>query len=85
MPKGNILIVDDIKNVLLALEMLLSPEFDRVHCISGPNQLLSELQQNTYNLVLLDMNFKSGVNTGNEGIYWLERIRESTPKYRSCL
>ncbi len=80
MPKGNILIVDDSKNVLLALEMLLSPEFDRVHCISGPNQLLSELQQNTYNLVLLDMNFKSGVNTGNEGIYWLERIREKYPE-----
>ncbi len=79
MSKGNILIVDDNKNVLLAIEMLLSQEFDRVSTISSPNQLISELRQNHYNLVLLDMNFKSGANTGNEGIYWLQRIREDHP------
>jgi DNA-binding NtrC family response regulator len=79
MAKGNILVVDDSKNVLMALEMLLSQEFDKVKCISGPNLLISELQANHYNLVLLDMNFKSGVNTGNEGIYWLQRIKESHP------
>ena len=79
MAKGNILVVDDSKNVLMALEMLLSQEFDKVQCISGPNLLISELHANQYNLVLLDMNFKSGVNTGNEGIYWLQRIRESHP------
>ena len=79
MAKGNILVVDDNKNLLLALEMLLSPEFDRVHCISNPNLLISELKENPYNLVLLDMNFKSGANTGNEGIFWLRRIREDHP------
>ena len=79
MAKGSILIVDDNKNVLLALEMLLSPEFDKVLCIPSPNQLLSELHSTKYNLVLLDMNFSSGVNTGNEGIYWLQRIRENYP------
>ncbi len=79
MAKGNVLIVDDNKNVLVALEMLLTSEFDRVHCISNPNLLLSELQNQRYNLVLLDMNFKAGVNTGNEGIYWLQRIKENQP------
>lgn len=79
MPKGNILIIDDNKNVLLALEMLLSSEFDTVNCLSNPKLLLSELQNNTYHLVLLDMNFKTGVNTGNEGIYWLQRIKEHQP------
>jgi DNA-binding NtrC family response regulator len=80
MARGSILIVDDSKNVLVALEMLLSQEFDRVCSISSPNRLISELRQNFYNLVLLDMNFKSGANTGNEGIYWLQRIREDHPE-----
>ncbi|MFP4557801.1 MAG: sigma-54-dependent transcriptional regulator [Bacteroidales bacterium] len=79
MSKGNILIVDDNRNVLLALEMLLAPEYNMVQCISNPNLLISELQSNSYNLVLLDMNFKAGVNTGNEGIYWLQRIKENHP------
>ncbi|NHB67934.1 sigma-54-dependent transcriptional regulator [Perlabentimonas gracilis] len=79
MAKGNILIVDDNKNVLLALEMLLAPEYNKVSCISNPNLLLSELQSNSYHLVLLDMNFKAGVNTGNEGLYWLQRIKENHP------
>ncbi len=79
MAKGNILIVDDNKNVLLALEMLLAPEYNKISCISNPNLLISELQSNNYHLVLLDMNFKAGVNTGNEGIYWLQRIKENHP------
>jgi DNA-binding NtrC family response regulator len=79
MAKGNILIVDDNKNVLLALEILLAPEYSKVSCISNPNLLISELQSNNYHLVLLDMNFKAGVNTGNEGIYWLQRIKENHP------
>ena len=79
MSKGNILIVDDNKNVLIALEMLLVSEYNKVQCISSPNHLISELQGNNYNLVLLDMNFKAGVNTGNEGIYWLQRIKENHP------
>jgi len=80
MPKGNILIVDDNKSVLSALDFLLTPEFDKVECLSSPNQLVSELRKNCYHLVLLDMNFKAGVNTGNEGIYWLNQIKENHPE-----
>lgn len=80
MAKGNILIVDDNKSVLTALEFLLSPEFDKVECISNPNLITSELEKTPYNLVLLDMNFKSGVNTGNEGIYWLKHIKTKKPE-----
>ena len=79
MAKGNILIIDDNKSVLSALEMLLSPQFDKVQCLSNPNLILSELTNDTYHLVLLDMNFKAGVNTGNEGIYWLTRIKDIYP------
>jgi len=78
--KGSILIVDDNKSILSTLEILLSPVFQTVTTLSNPNQILSELSQKDYNLVILDMNFQSGVNTGNEGIYWLERIMESNPE-----
>lgn len=80
MPKGNILIVDDNKSVLSALEILLSGEFDQVTCLSNPNLITTELRKNQYHLVLLDMNFKAGVNTGNEGIFWLNQIKESHPE-----
>lgn len=79
MAKGNILVVDDNKSVLSALEILLLPEFDDVKCLSNPNLLITELRKNPYHLVLLDMNFKAGVNTGNEGIFWLQQIKENHP------
>jgi DNA-binding NtrC family response regulator len=78
--KGNILVIDDNKSILSALEILLVPEFHEVTLLSNPNQILSELSRRDYNLVILDMNFKAGVNTGNEGLYWLERIKEEKPE-----
>jgi DNA-binding NtrC family response regulator len=77
--KGNILIVDDNKSILSTLEILLSPIFQTVTAISNPNQIPAELRKLDYNLVILDMNFQAGVNTGNEGIFWLEKIKESNP------
>jgi DNA-binding NtrC family response regulator len=78
--KGSILVIDDNKSILSALEILLIPEFHEVTLLSNPNQILNELSRKDYNLVILDMNFKAGVNTGNEGIYWLERIKETKPE-----
>jgi DNA-binding NtrC family response regulator len=78
--RGSILVIDDNKSILSAIEILLIPEFHEVTLLSNPNQILSELSRKDYNLVILDMNFKAGVNTGNEGIYWLERIKETKPE-----
>jgi DNA-binding NtrC family response regulator len=78
--KGNILVVDDNKSILSALEILLTPEFRVVTLLSNPEQIPTELRKNEYNIVLLDMNFRAGVNTGNEGIYWLGRIKETNPE-----
>ena len=80
MAKGNILIVDDNKNILSALEIFLTPEFQTVTTLSDPNRIPTELRKKDYNLVILDMNFNAGINTGNEGIYWLGRIKESNPE-----
>jgi DNA-binding NtrC family response regulator len=77
--KANILIVDDNKNILSTLEILLSPEFQVVKGLSDPGQIPTELKKLDYNVVILDMNFRAGLNTGNEGIYWLGRIKETDP------
>ena len=78
--KGNILIIDDNKSILSALDILLSPVFETVTLLSGTNQILSELRRKEYNLVILDMNFRAGVNTGNEGLFWLNQIKEANPE-----
>ena len=78
--KGNLLIVDDNKSILSALEILLSAEFQTVTTLSDPNQIPTELRKKDYNLVVLDMNFNAGINNGNEGIYWLNRIKETNPE-----
>jgi DNA-binding NtrC family response regulator len=78
-PKGNILIVDDNKSILSTLEILLSPEFHTITTLTNPNQIPTELRKTDYNIVILDMNFQAGVNSGNEGIYWLGRIKETNP------
>jgi DNA-binding NtrC family response regulator len=76
----SILIVDDNKSILSALEILLAPEFQEVTTLSDPSQIPTELRKKDYNLVILDMNFNAGINTGNEGIYWLSRIKETNPE-----
>jgi DNA-binding NtrC family response regulator len=79
MAKGNILIVDDNINIIRTLEILLGPEFEVVRGIKDPNRIPTELRTTEYNLVILDMNFLAGINTGNEGLYWLNRIKQGHP------
>jgi len=79
MTKGCILIVDDNKSILSALEILLMQEFQDITTLHDPGRIPAELEKKDYNLVLLDMNFKAGIYKGNEGIYWLGRIRETHP------
>jgi DNA-binding NtrC family response regulator len=76
---SKLLIVDDHKQVLKALIQLLEPEFESITGISNPNQITSYINKEEYDVILLDMNFSAGVNTGNEGIYWLNRIIKSDP------
>ena len=79
MKKGKILIADDNKELLIALRLFLSEHFSVIDTIKNPNLIPDYLRQKTYDLVLLDMNFTAGVNTGNEGIYWMKQIREIDP------
>jgi DNA-binding NtrC family response regulator len=77
--KGRLLIVDDHKQVLKALIQLLESEFESITGLSNPNQIISCISKEEFDVILLDMNFSAGVNTGNEGIYWLNRILKSYP------
>ncbi len=79
MHPGTILVVDDNKSVLTSLEMLLEDVFEHVETASNPNRILFFLDQAPPDLVVLDMNFSAGVNTGNEGLFWLRRIWEVAP------
>ncbi len=79
MKNANILIVDDNKSILSALELLLKGKCASVKTLSSPNMLLSTLQGKNFDVLLLDMNFSAGINTGNEGIYWLQRVLEQEP------
>ena len=76
---GKLLIIDDHKQVLKALIQLLEPEFESITGLSNPNQIISYINKEEFDVILLDMNFSAGVNTGNEGIYWLKRILKTDP------
>lgn len=76
MKDARIIIVDDNKSILSALELLLKGRCKKVKSLSSPNLLLGELQNERYEVLLLDMNFNAGINNGNEGIYWLQRVLE---------
>lgn len=75
MKDSRILIVDDNESVLSALELLLQPLCKELVTSNTPNRI-PNLLRNHFDVVLLDMNFSAGINTGNEGLYWLKRILE---------
>jgi DNA-binding NtrC family response regulator len=77
--KKKLLIVDDNKNVLTALTRLLEMEFDEVHTAGKPNLIHSMVRSNDYDTILLDMNFSAGINTGNEGLFWMKEILKIDP------
>ena len=73
------MIVDDNKGALSALRLLLDPEFDEIETLFNPNAILGVFRKKEIDVVLLDRNFTAGVNSGNEGFYWLKQIKEHSP------
>ena len=74
MKKGKLLIVDDNPDALDALEMFLDSEFDLIKSVKNPNLIPGLINNGNFDVILLDMNFSAGINSGNEGIYWLKKI-----------
>jgi DNA-binding NtrC family response regulator len=77
--QANILIVDDDKDVLTAVRMLLKPEVKSITTNASPENLRKLLSDNTFDILLLDMNFNSSYNSGNEGLFWLRQVKEWNP------
>jgi len=73
---ASILVIDDDTDVLTAVRLLLKTEAADVVTEKNPENLRTQLLKKPFDLVLLDMNFNSSINTGNEGIFWLKKIRE---------
>ncbi|HQW83078.1 MAG TPA: sigma-54 dependent transcriptional regulator [Ferruginibacter sp.] len=72
---ARILIIDDDTDVLTAVKLLLKTEAKEVVTEVNPEMIHSLLTASRFDIVLLDMNFKSSINTGNEGIFWLKKIK----------
>ena len=77
--QGTILIVDDNRNILTTVRMLLEPIFDGIITIANPNSIPAKLREEHPDVVLLDMNFSLGVNTGQDGLFWLRTIKKLHP------
>ena len=76
---GTILVVDDNAAILTAMKYLLADIFEEVLTTTQPDDILKLMAQQSIDMVLLDMNFSLGVNSGQEGLFWLRAIRKHHP------
>lgn len=83
--QGTILVVDDNKGILTAVQMLVGTCFEKVITISTPNKIKTTLREEAVDVVLLDMNFSAGINTGNEGLFWLSEIKKENASVQVVL
>ena len=79
MPYGTLLAVDDNPAILTALRYCLSSTFENILTLTTPNDILMTMASEEIAMVILDMNFTSGVNSGQEGLFWLSMIRKHHP------
>ena len=79
-PYSTIVVVDDNSAILTALKICLAAEFEHVVTLTSPDTLVATLaNEQNVDAVLLDMNFSLGVNTGQDGLFWLRTIKKLHP------
>ncbi len=76
---GTILVVDDNPAILTAVKICLFNVFERIITLPSPHSILVTLQQEHVDVILLDMNFSLGVNSGQDGMIWLSAIHRKHP------
>jgi DNA-binding NtrC family response regulator len=79
MNKGTLLIVDDNRDIINSLALAMKNEFENVITLTNPNRIIEILRKNDIDIVILDMNFKSGIHNGNEGLFWMREIFKYDP------
>lgn len=82
---GKILVVDDNALIRATLKILLPMHFSGVDFLSSPVTLLSKVREYQPDAVLLDMNFTSSANTGNEGLFYLDELHRTFPELKVVL
>ena len=82
---GKILVVDDNVGIRKALKILLPVHFAEVETIPSPSTLVATIESFRPDVVLLDMNFNTSINTGNEGLYWAGEIKKMVPEIEVVL
>ena len=83
--KSKILVVDDNAGIRSALKILLPMRFAEVELIATPSILVDTMRHFKPEVVLLDMNFETDINTGNEGLYWLSELKRDFPEVEVVL
>ena len=76
---GNILIVDDDEDILTAGRLMLRRHFASIDTCRDPTQIPALLEEQSYDAILLDMNFGPGESSGQQGMEWLQKIIEIDP------
>jgi DNA-binding NtrC family response regulator len=76
---GKILAVDDNEDILISLKLLLKPHVESIVTEINPENIDQLLLKNRFDVILLDMNFKHDAISGQEGLFWLEKILDIDP------
>ena len=76
---GHLLIVDDNEDVLRAARLFLKRHFAQVDVEKNPEAIPTLMQNEQYDVILLDMNFTKDVSSGHEGFFWLDKILAIDP------
>ncbi|MEX1238154.1 MAG: sigma-54 dependent transcriptional regulator [Cyclobacteriaceae bacterium] len=82
---GNIVIVDDDEFVLLSIRVLLEPHFHSVKATNNPERIPALIDREQFDVVVLDMNFRQGDTSGNQGLFWLKKILSLSPETQVIL
>jgi len=78
--QAQILVVDDQEEILFSAKMILKKHFETIFTANSPKKIISILNENDINVVLLDMNYRIGFEDGREGIHWLKEIKTLSPQ-----
>ena len=78
--QAKVLVVDDDADILLTGEIVLKQRFTVVKTASHPQEMIELLKKDAYDVVLLDMNYKTGDNSGEEGLKWIEKLTKQHPE-----
>ena len=79
MKQGKILIIDDNEDVLFALNLLLEPYVEQIRVTTQPERIEHFMESYVPDVILLDMNFRRDAISGQEGFFWLEKIKKADP------